>query len=239
MHTRIFPTARKIVPWHSNPVEDTLTKKEIISICTDNAVSKVNTHSQDDGSSDDFDLCRVARQATIPAHMKAAVLVSCQGVGIMMIEAHGSVDEPRCPVTACGIMYILPGKLCPVYIENLTARNVSLLKCMIVANVSIAPTCIIHVREDEPTMMKKEGHVSTQWDSKSTDPTINAVRYKLQERPTEEVGCTKRGKRAERKFLDRLAKGARDTRPIFRVSRQIYKHAQTIRGHVGKPLRVN
>lgn len=50
-----------------------------------------NTISSDDAVRLENYLCRVARKTMIPAHLKAPVLVSCQGVGFMMNEIHCNI----------------------------------------------------------------------------------------------------------------------------------------------------
>lgn len=57
---------------------------------------------------------------------------------------------------------------------------VNLPNSMIVASSSNAPAYITHFRDDELQILKNEGDVSTQCNNGSTDPTMNAVRYKRQ-----------------------------------------------------------
>lgn len=54
----------------------------------------------------------------------------------MKIEAHHNIVEHRWSMTAQGLMDILPGNQIYFYIANLTAREPSLPKVMIVAHVS-------------------------------------------------------------------------------------------------------
>lgn len=42
---------------------------------------------------EDHYLCRVACQGTLPAYSQAAVLVSCRGEGLMIIETHLNIHE--------------------------------------------------------------------------------------------------------------------------------------------------
>lgn len=114
----ILPTERKIVSWHSSPVAIILTKTAIDYLHSEYAVFNVNTNSLDDASSDELNLCRVARQVTLPANTHVAVFVSCQGFGVMNIEIQGYLVECRCSMTAQVLMEILPGRPFYVYIPK-------------------------------------------------------------------------------------------------------------------------
>lgn len=80
-------------------MEIILTKKAISSIQADDRVFTVNNYLQDDASTDKFNLCCVALQVKIPAHTQAAVLLSSQNAGNMMIENHCNIVERRCYMT--------------------------------------------------------------------------------------------------------------------------------------------
>lgn len=66
---RIFPTEHKSVLWHSKSMPIISTKMAINSINEDNTVFLVNNYSQNDASADEFNLCCVAREVTLPAYM--------------------------------------------------------------------------------------------------------------------------------------------------------------------------
>lgn len=58
---------------------------------------------------------------------------------------------------------------------------------MIVAYASSAPTSITLAREDEPHTLRHECPIPTQCNKNNSEPTTNAVKYKLAERYDEEV----------------------------------------------------
>lgn len=76
----------------------------------------------------------------------------------------------------------LPGR--PIYVldSNLTEKPVTLLRCMIVAFVLIASTCIIHSRDDEPFMLKNKGPTTKQSDNSDSYARKNAFLSKRPER---------------------------------------------------------
>lgn len=184
---RIFRVEQKIVPWHSKPVEIISTNNAINLTNADNSVFSVNNHSRKDASSKEFNLRRVARQVRMLENKQAAVLVSCQSFGTMTIEIHGNVIERRCSMTARGLMNILLGKRFYIYILIVMANRVNLPKFMILSYVLSAPACIIYARSDEPYMLKNEASIPTQCEHGITDPPVNIVRNKQQERHDEQV----------------------------------------------------
>lgn len=105
--------------------------------------------------------------------MGAAVLVSCDGAGVMTVEARGHVVECQCSITTRDMMDILHGKPIFVYIANMTANPVRLQKFMIVLYAPNAPICIKHAKDDEQYMLNEEDSVPEQGDKFNSDPTIN------------------------------------------------------------------
>lgn len=83
-------------------------------------------------------MCLVTRQAMTAAYLKAAVLASCRVAGPTAVETHRNFVKRRCFMTERGLMNILHGKRSYLYIQNLTAKPVSLPKCMTIVTVSIA-----------------------------------------------------------------------------------------------------
>lgn len=83
----------KIVCWHLRRVPIITEKTAINSLSADDRIYNVNTNSQDGASSDEFNLCHVAFQITIPVYSQAAVSVSCQGAVLMTTEIHYSVAK--------------------------------------------------------------------------------------------------------------------------------------------------
>lgn len=79
-----------------------------------------------------------------------------------------------------------PWKPFYVYIARLTANPVNLLRFMIVPSASNAQTCIVHARRDEPCIWRDEGSSPTNCDQFSSDPTVNAVHYKMPQRCDEQ-----------------------------------------------------
>lgn len=159
----------------------------ISSINANSTVFNVIIRSQDDASCEKFSLCCVVCQVEIPAHTQVTVLVSCQGARLTKIETKGNVVECQCSLTPRDLMYTLPGKLFYVYIVNMTARLVNLLKFMIVAYLSSAPAWIICARDDGPHVWTNECPIQTKWDTFNSSPTINAVRYRRFEPCNEQV----------------------------------------------------
>lgn len=142
----ILPRERKVVLGHVEPVAIISLKTATNSMNADNSVMDVNKHSQDEDSSDELNLFCVARQVTIPEHIGGTELVSSQGSECMKIKTYSNDVERRCSMAVRGLMDFIPGKPFHIYILSMTSKVVSLQKFMIVAYVSIAPTCIIHVR---------------------------------------------------------------------------------------------
>lgn len=149
----IFPTERKIVPWHSRPVSILTSSSNISSkfprvefLDHDGTQSEV----KEDDEEEEFFLCRVSRPITIPADTQAAVSVSSQGAGLMLVETHMHLAKRRCSMAARGIMEIFPGKPFFLYVANLSGKPVHLPKHMIVAYASNSPKCIVHFRGTEP-----------------------------------------------------------------------------------------
>lgn len=66
----------------------------------------------------------------------------------MIVEINDNLVERWCSMNARHMMKILPRKALYVYIVNLAAKLASLRKCMIVAFVSNAPSCIVHAHSD-------------------------------------------------------------------------------------------
>lgn len=97
-----------------------------------------------DAVGDGHHLCRAGLQNKIRNHTQAAVLVRCQGAGIMKFETHCSIVERRCFMTTRCLMNTLPGKLLHVHIANLTEKPVDLPRFLRVASTSNAFTCIVH-----------------------------------------------------------------------------------------------
>lgn len=58
--------------------------------------------------------------------MRAEILEIRQGEGLMMIEAHGTVIERPCSITARGLMEIFLNKPFYVYTGNIMAKLVYL-----------------------------------------------------------------------------------------------------------------
>lgn len=92
------------------------------------------------------------RQVTIPTDSHVAILVSCQGVGLMAIASHGKVVERWGCMAARGLVDLRLGKSFYVNIRNMKAKRFNLPELMIVAYASSAPTCIIHARDEEQHM---------------------------------------------------------------------------------------
>lgn len=64
----IFPIKRNVDPWHSRPVANISTKSANILIWADNTVFKGHSHSEDDASSDEANLCLCVRPVTVSPH---------------------------------------------------------------------------------------------------------------------------------------------------------------------------
>lgn len=115
------------------------------------------------------------------AYLQAAVLMSVQETGLMTFETNRNIVERRCSMTVRSLMGILSGKPFYVSVETLTAKTVSSPKFVIAGNVSSAPTCNTHTRDDKPYVLKNEGTVWTQCNNGSTNPIVNAILFKPRE----------------------------------------------------------
>lgn len=122
------------------------------------------------------------RYIKISAFIQAVVLVSFQGAGLKKIETNCNIIERRCSMIMGGIVDILPGKLSYFYMVSLTTKPVNLFKFITVTSVPNAPAWVIHARDDEPYMSKNKCQFSSPFYIRGTDRTVDAARYKLQER---------------------------------------------------------
>lgn len=173
-------------PWPWKSVKIILTNPVINSKNHNDTVFNVNWSSHNDTSGNEFSLrCFVCQ--VIPAQTQAAVLVGCQGAGLMTIGAHGNYFQCQLFVTALGLMDIHRENPISHYMANTAATLVSLPKFMIGAYVSSASTCIIHFRNDEPQMLAEEGPIPTQGNNFNSDPTTNETLYKPPQRCNKEV----------------------------------------------------
>lgn len=164
--------------------------KTAINSVTDGIfVFTVNTHSHYDTSSEKFNLCRVALQITISAYTQAAILVCSQGPELVMMETQHNIVAYRCSMIVQGPMDIFHRKLFYFYTVKMAAKPVDLPKFMISAWASSTPTAIYHAMDEEPYILKIQGHTSAQCDNGSTDPTVIAFYYKLQESHDELEDC--------------------------------------------------
>lgn len=73
---------------------------------------------------------------------------------------------------------ILPRKSFFLYIASMTAKPVNLLTFLIVSCASSAPKSFLHARDNESHMLEEYGLMPTQTDKFSSDPTLNAVRFR-------------------------------------------------------------
>lgn len=113
-------------------------------------------------SPDEFNMCGVARQVAIFAHMQAAVLASFQDGELVTAETHGHVPERQDSMTARDLRDVLHAILLHVYILDMTTKPDNLPRFMIVAYVLGATTCIIYGRDDEPALFMDECSIPTQ-----------------------------------------------------------------------------
>lgn len=169
---------RKIFPWDSKPVAIISKGTVINSINADSTVLNVNTKSQYDASSDEFNLCCLGRQVQLPAHAKPAVLLRCQGAGIMTIETHGHVVEHWYSMNARGLMDSLRGMPFFIYIANIKDKQVNLPKVRMVPYASSAPACITHANDVDLLMLANKGLNLTQSNKQNPNPTVLAVQYR-------------------------------------------------------------
>lgn len=100
------------------------------------------------------------------------------GAGLITIEAHGNFVERRCFMAARCVMDILPRKQFCVYIGNLTAKEITQPKFMIVAYALNASTCVIHARDDELHLLRDKARMQTQSDKAYSHATTNATYYR-------------------------------------------------------------
>lgn len=157
----IFFTKQEIFRFHSRPAATITIKKATNSIYANYKVFNVKTNSHNDELNEILiDVCCVARQKSVPAYTQAAVLVSGQSTGLMMIGTHHNVFERRRSMATPGLTDTLLRKPFEVYIVNGMARPINLLNFMIVTSSSSAPRSITHPRDDEQHMLKEGGQDS-------------------------------------------------------------------------------
>lgn len=141
-----FFNEREIVLWHTVPLY-------IISLttltCPLNAVFHVSTTQKIDEKQEELELCGIALQSPIHTTTQAVVLLSCKWAEGLMEESQCKVVEHWCPITARGLMIILPGKPFHVYIRRLMATLVNLSGFMKVPFPSISTVCIVHAGGNE------------------------------------------------------------------------------------------
>lgn len=94
----------------------------------------------------------------IPAYMQLLVLVSSKDAGLMKTETHCNIVKCHCSMTARNLMHIPHGKPFYVYGANLMAKPTNLPKVMIDCYASRAPARIPNAMNDEPYMLRSEGH---------------------------------------------------------------------------------
>lgn len=106
------------------PVANIWKRTATNSINADNTVITMNTHSQDEGASDEFRSYGVVRQVTIREHTQATVLIGCQGAELVVIEIEGNIFECHCSMTERGSLDIIPAKPSHVCIVMMIAKSV-------------------------------------------------------------------------------------------------------------------
>lgn len=161
-----------------------MTQKALNEIAAETEEFDVHTKADRCPLTGEHHLHHVARQIRIPTYSQPAVLVSCHSAMLMTLETHPNVVERQCAMNTEGLMHILPGKLFYLYIANLTAKPVGLLRFMISASAFNTISCIIQARYDERCTTENRGQASTQCYSSSS---VHAVHYKPQEHRGEQV----------------------------------------------------
>lgn len=146
---RIFPTERKVFPWHSMPAAIFKTETVINSIYNHINVLDSYKKASKDIVRDKHHLCPVARLMTLLHHSQSTEFVRCQDAELMTVDTHCIIGPHPCSMNAHGLIEILPARLFYVYISSLRAKPENLKKFMIVTIVSTAPTCTIHEHDDE------------------------------------------------------------------------------------------
>lgn len=91
-----------------------------------------------DEEGDEFHLCRLSRQIKILQFSQAAVSVRCFGNDLVLLEIPLRIVDWRCLMAARGVMEILQDVPLYIYIENVSAKTIALLKHMQVASASNA-----------------------------------------------------------------------------------------------------
>lgn len=117
------------------------------------------------------------------------VLVSSQGAAFMTnVILQNIVDLPY-SLTARGLMDAVPGKPLYSYVACLTSRPANLLKIMILAFWSNAPSFSTRAKNGDPNKSKDDDYVPTPCNKSGTDPNRNTVGYRFPERHNELVDC--------------------------------------------------
>lgn len=148
MQTGMFSTERKVVSWHSRYVKINSTKTPANLLYVNITIFHVISNRHKDARRNEFNLCPLTGQITIPAFMQRTVLFSCQGTRFMTIERRCNVVEGLSSLTAPGVEGILLGKPFYVYSLLLTAKLDNLQKFMADTCTSDATACILHAKVD-------------------------------------------------------------------------------------------
>lgn len=164
----ILLSERKVVPWLSQRLAIVSSIPTISSLSVNMTTINVETSPQQatahgllDKEEEESFPCRIARLITVHALSHAAVPVTCQELGLMIVENQPDLAQQSLAMTTRGIMDILPGAPFYVLVANMPARAVSVPKCMVVAPTNNDSPCIVHAWADETYGPPQLNHEST------------------------------------------------------------------------------
>lgn len=91
---------------------------------------------------------RVARKTTIPAMLEAAVLVICDGSGILCVETHPYLKRRRLVFVARRIAEVMPNNSLHVKVSHFAEREMHLPRGIIEAQGSLTVAWLTTIRND-------------------------------------------------------------------------------------------
>lgn len=134
----IFPSERKVVPYHSKTVT-IMTSFENDTIYTIVFEDEVN---DSDGA-----FSRVARHVWLRLVSETLFLVHTTYEGFMHIESHPNIVKPRVAVTESGILNVVPGRPLHLVVAYFAERLAHYPKHMLATVGSGAPQYLVHMAD--------------------------------------------------------------------------------------------
>lgn len=146
----IFPSERKIVPWHSHPVTILASQRPSATTATNNAISAIEDTSLDQAVTNDqvTHPILVARQMVIPANTASSVLVTTAATGLFLVQPRIMRITRQTTIAARRILDAPPNRPFFILVSNFSNRPVHLRKHMVLAHSETPPSTFFHFRSD-------------------------------------------------------------------------------------------